>query len=185
MKHVAVYCASSETIDQTYREDARSLGHGLADLGLGLVYGGGSVGLMGELARAVHARGGHVTGYIPSKLMAVEGRAYDIADELIVTETMQERKRSIFGRSEAFLALAGGLGTIEEFMEVATLRKLGYLDKPIFLVNTRGFWDGLLEFLAHTEREGFSPDLRPIFQTVPDAAGALAALRKYPGLLTP
>lgn len=176
MPEVAVYCASAQHLDAVYRNDAARLGRGLAELGFGLVYGGGDVGLMREVARAVHAHGGHVAGYIPEKLMAIEGRAYDISDELVVTATMQERKRSIFSRAHAFVALAGGLGTIEEFMEVATLRKLDYHDKPIVLVNTAGFWDDFLRFLQHTVDTGFSPPLDRLFHVARDAGEALAIL---------
>lgn len=176
---VAVYCASASGLAEVYCEDARALGRGMAQSGMALIYGGGSVGLMGEIARAVHEHNGTVIGYIPERLMAIEGRAYDIADELIVTATMQERKRSIFERVDAFVVLAGGVGTLEEFMEVATLRKLGYHDKPIILVNTDGFWDRLLTFLDHTEKEGFSPPLGDIYTTVPDGSAALRVLKQH------
>lgn len=179
MKEVAVYCASASGLAEVYLEDARVLGRGLAQSGLSLVYGGGNVGLMGETARAVHEHGGTVVGYIPERLMAIEGRAYDIADELIVTATMQERKRSIFERVDAFVVLAGGIGTLEEFMEVATLKKLGYHDKPIILVNTGGFWNGLLTFLDHTVEEGFSPVLGDIYTSVPDGSAALRVLHHH------
>ncbi|NNE69174.1 MAG: TIGR00730 family Rossman fold protein [Rhodothermales bacterium] len=177
MKEVAVYCASASDLAESYRQEARDLGVGLAASGLALVYGGGNVGLMGEIARSVHERGGYVAGYIPERLMAIEGRAYDVADELIVTQTMQERKRSIFGRADAFVVLAGGLGTLEEFLEVATLRKLGYHDKPIILINTGGFYNRLLDFFAHTETEGFSPSLEGLYAVVPDAARAVELLQ--------
>ena len=173
IREVAVYCASANRIDAAYREEARALGRGLARSGYRLVYGGGNVGLMGEVARSVHEQGGNVVGYIPEKLMAIEGRAYAIADELIVTATMQERKRSIFGRVDAFVVLAGGIGTIEEFLEVLTLRKLGYHDKPIVLVNTCGYWDGLIGFLKQTEEQGFSPPLAPLFHVSPTSAECL------------
>jgi uncharacterized protein (TIGR00730 family) len=179
VKEVAVYCASASGLAEVYLEDARVLGRGMARSGMALVYGGGNVGLMGEIARAVHDHAGTVIGYIPERLMAIEGRAYDIADELIVTATMQERKRSIFERVDAFVVLAGGIGTLEEFMEVATLKKLGYHDKPIVLVNTAGFWDGLLKFLDHARNEGFSPPLADIYVAVPDATAALRLLERH------
>lgn len=177
MKEVAVYCASASDLRDAYLREARELGKALAVNGLALVYGGGNVGLMGEIARSVHENKGYVAGYIPERLMAIEGRAYDIADELIVTRTMQERKRSIFGRADAFVVLPGGLGTLEEFLEVATLRKLGYHGKPIILINTDGYWDQLLVFLAHTEQEGFSPSLTDLYTVVPDARAAVEILR--------
>ena len=175
---VAVYCASADGISEAFKADARALGAGLARRGMRLVYGGGDVGLMREVARAVHDAGGHVVGYIPERLMAIEGRAYDIADELVVTKTMQERKRSIFGRSDAFVALPGGLGTIEEFTEVTTLRKLGYHNKPIVLVNHSGFWDGFLAFLQQTTDMGFSPALDELFHVASDAGETLEILER-------
>jgi hypothetical protein len=178
VKEVAVYCASASGLAEVYLEDARALGRGMAQSGMALVYGGGSVGLMGEIARAVHEHAGTVVGYIPERLMAIEGRAYDIADELIVTATMQERKRSIFERVDAFVVLAGGIGTLEEFMEVATLRKLGYHNKPIIVVNTAGFWDPFFAFLGHTEKTGFSPPLSDLYLSVPDGPAALQALKR-------
>ena len=179
MPEVAVYCASATGIADEFREDARLLGREMARRGWRLVYGGGNVGLMGEIARTMHAEGGYVAGYIPDRLMAIEGRAFAIADELIVTDTMQERKRSIFSRADAFVVLAGGMGTLEEFMEVLTLRKLGYHDKPIVLVNTRGFWDTFLRFMAETEDSGFSPPLAPLFTVARDATHAANVLAAH------
>lgn len=176
MREVAVYCASASNLDDVFLEEARALGRGLAAAGVSLVYGGGSVGLMGEVARAAHTQGGHVIGYIPEKLMAIEGRAYGLADELVVTQTMQERKRRIFERVDAFVVLPGGVGTLEEFLEVATLRKLGYHNKPVILVNTEGFYTKLVAFLDHTTASGFSPPLEDIYTVVPDAEGVLDAL---------
>lgn len=152
---IAVYCASSNRVLDAYADDAARLGRAMAARGHGLVYGGGAVGLMGVVARAVHEAGGHVFGVIPEALKAREGIAYDLADELVVTDTMAERKRLMFTRADAFAVLPGGIGTLEEFFEVFTLRALGYHGKPIVLVNTDGFYDDLLAFLDRLRRDGF------------------------------
>jgi hypothetical protein len=156
MPTVCVYCSSSDRIDGAYPPVAEALGRGLAERGYALVYGGGSVGLMGVVARAVHAGGGHVVGVIPEKLKAVEGIAYEVADEMIVTDTMSARKQAMMRRADAFAVLPGGLGTLEELMEVLTLRLLGYHDRPITLVNTGGFYDDLLAFFDRLYDEHFA-----------------------------
>jgi len=114
------------------------------------------VGLMGYIARAVHEGGGQVVGVIPDRLNNIDGRAYPEADELIVTGSMSERKSIIWRRSDAFVALAGGVGTLEEFMEVITLKKLGYHQKPITLVNSFGIYNSLLEQFSELDRGGLS-----------------------------
>lgn len=156
MKQIAVYCSSSETLDERFYRVATELGSLLARNGIGLVFGGGDVGSMGYLARAVHANGGRVVGVIPDRLNNVDGRAYSAADELIVTDSMSERKSIIWRRSDAFIALAGGIGTLEEFLEVITLKKLGYHDRPVVLVNSGGVFDRLLEQFRELDVENFS-----------------------------
>jgi len=155
-RSVCVYCSASNRIDDVYPPVAEALGIGLAERGYRLVYGGGSVGLMGTVARAVHERDGTVVGVIPEKLKAKEGIAYDLADELIVTETMSERKQKTHVLSDAFVILPGGFGTLEEFLEVLTLRQLAYHDHPIVLVNTGGFFDALLTFFQQLQDEQFA-----------------------------
>jgi hypothetical protein len=152
MASVCVYCSSSDAIADVYPPVAEALGRELVRRDHSLVYGGGAVGLMGVLAHAVHERGGTVTGVIPAKLQDREGIAYD-ADELIVTDTMRERKAIMFRRADAFVVLPGGYGTMEEFMEVLTLKQLGYHDHPIALLNVDGFFDTLLSFFEEL-REG-------------------------------
>ena len=152
MLSVCVYCSSSDAISDAYPPVAEALGHEIAQRGHTLVYGGGAVGLMGVVAHAAHEHGGEVTGVIPSKLQDREGIAYD-ADELIVTDTMRERKGIMFRRSDAFVTLPGGYGTLEEFMEVLTLKQLGYHDHPIVILNVDGFFDTLLSFFEEL-REG-------------------------------
>jgi len=157
--NVCVYCASSDRVDSRFHDAATELGEWIAAGRHTLVYGGGSVGLMGTLARAVHARHGKVAGYIPRRLQEIEGRAYDIADELVVTETMSERKRGMYTRADAFVILPGGIGTLEEFFEVLTLRKLGYHAKPIVVVNLLNFFDPLLALLRHVDQQEMSPGI--------------------------
>jgi len=174
--HITVFCASSNYIDSRFTKVAERMGYQLANRKITLVYGGGDVGLMGIMARAVHANGGRVVGVIPYALRSIEGVAYEVADELIMTDTMRERKAKMYERADAFVALPGGIGTLEEFMEVITLKKLGYHDRPIALVNTDGFYDRLLElfsemidsqFLSETETALFEAVSEPkaIFET--------------------
>jgi uncharacterized protein (TIGR00730 family) len=126
----------------------------MAEAGIGLVYGGGSLGLMGETARAVIAAGGHVTGIIPEFLVSKE-RMQDGVHELIVTRTMHERKMAMFERSTGFVALPGGIGTLEELAEILTWSQLKQHARPVVLCNVEGFWNGLLDLLKHMTSEGF------------------------------
>ncbi len=175
--NVCVYCASSNHIAPAYVAAAETLGRCLAQGGHTLVYGGGMVGLMGAVARQVHAHGGRVYGVIPRALHSREGIAYTLADELDVTETMQERKRLMFTRADGFVVLPGGIGTLEEFMEVLTLRALGYHDKPIAVLSTDGFYSRLLDFFDFLGAEGFlRDDLLSLFSTVATPEEALAVL---------
>jgi hypothetical protein len=135
-------------------EAARSLGKALAEAGIGLVYGGGSLGLMGELARAVLAGGGHVTGIIPEFLVNKE-RMLTEANELIVTQDMHERKMTMFERASGFAALPGGLGTLEELTEISTWAQLEQHAKPIILCSIGGYWDPLVTLLNHMREEKF------------------------------
>eukprot|EP00752_Nemacystus_decipiens_P014481 g12890.t1 len=148
MKSICVYCGSSEDIDPAYRQAAKDLGRLIAENGDQLVYGGGSVGLMGDCARAVHAFGGKVVGVIPESLSTVE-IAYHNADELIVTQTMRERKQIMDDRADAFVVLPGGFGTLEELAEILVLKILGYTDRPLIVVNPDGFYDPLTELFNH------------------------------------
>lgn len=182
IKHVTVYCSSSNNISRKYFETADEMGRLLAQRGYTLVYGGGQVGLMGELARSVHQLGGTVWGVIPEALKDREGVAYEVADELIITQTMQERKRILFTRADAFAVLPGGFGTLEEFMEVLTLKQLGYHNKPIALVNTDGFYDPLLSLFDHFFTEEFaSSRYRSLYFVADEPADALEYIEKYRG----
>jgi len=177
--NICVYCASSDHIDSAYGDAARDMGRRLAKNGHTLVYGGGQVGLMGIVARQVHAGDGHVVGVIPEKLKDREGVAYDVADELIVTQTMRERKQIMYERADAFAVLPGGYGTLEEFMEVLTLRQLGYHQRPIALVSVDGFFDPLMDFFDRLRTQRFTradPDTLMHLTTTP--AEALARLEQ-------
>ena len=155
LKSLCVFCGSRHGQNPRHTDVARKLGAILAENGISLVYGGGSIGLMGELARAVHGAGGHVVGVIPRALATKELQYLD-ADEQIVTPNMHERKREMFERSDAVLTLPGGIGTLEELVEVLSWAYLGFHAKPIFALNTDGYWDRLLQLMQHMVGEGFA-----------------------------
>jgi hypothetical protein len=145
---ICVYCGSSPGLDPAFVETARDFGKILAENGVRLVYGGGSIGLMGALAGSVIEHGGAATGIIPEFLTAKE-RPRRLAQEQIVTRDMHERKRTMFERADAFVALPGGLGTLEELVEQMTWAQLGRHKKPILIANINGFWDRLLGLIVH------------------------------------
>lgn len=154
VKNVCVYCGSGFGGDPAFAEAAATLGRALADAGLGLVYGGGNVGLMGTVAQAVLDAGGHVTGIIPDFLKSRE-RMLDDIQETIVVGDMHTRKRLMFERSDAFVALPGGIGTLEELVEQLTWAQLGRHKKPILLLSIADFWTPLLTLLDHMRDQGF------------------------------
>ena len=143
IKTVCVYCGSGPGTNPRFVEAAIAFGKELAENGIGLVYGGGSIGLMGAVANAVLDHGGAVTGIIP-EFLTQQGNRADRVQELIVTDDMHERKRLMFERSDAFVALPGGIGTLEELVEQLTWQQLGRHNKPILLANIDGFWEPLL-----------------------------------------
>lgn len=151
---VCVYCGSREGAAPAFAEAARAVGAEIARRGWQLVYGGGRAGLMGQVADAVLAAGAPVVGVIPRSLMEREVGHVGLS-ELHVVETMHQRKRLMAERSDAFIALPGGIGTFEELFEVWTWRQLGYHDKPIGLLNAAGYYDRLLGFLQQTVTQGF------------------------------
>jgi uncharacterized protein (TIGR00730 family) len=151
---VCVYCGSGPGTDPRFIEAATAFGAALARRGVGLVYGGGSIGLMGAVATASLDHGGKVTGIIPDFLTAREN-ALKRAQELIVTNNMHERKQLMFDRSDAFVALPGGIGTLEELVEQLTWAQLGRHTKPILLANIAGFWDPLLVLIRHMRDKAF------------------------------
>ena len=154
MKRICVFCGSSVGARAEYAEAARALARELVRRGLGVVYGGGSVGLMGILADAALAEGGEVIGVIPRGLARKE-LLHTGLTELRVVESMHERKATMAELADAFVALPGGLGTLEETLEVLTWSQLGIRRKPVALLNVRGYWDALLELLGRAVEEGF------------------------------
>jgi hypothetical protein len=154
IKTVCVYCGSGPGTNPRFIDAAIALGKTLAENGIRLVYGGGSIGLMGALATSVLDHGGTVTGIIPDFLTAREN-ALTRVQEMIVTPDMHERKRLMFERSDAFVALPGGIGTLEELVEQLTWQQLGRHTKPVLLANIEGFWEPLLALFTHMRATQF------------------------------
>ena len=187
-KLLCVYCASSDRLDPKYYAAAEELGALLVKQGWGLVYGGGKTGLMGAVARATKAAGGKVVGIIP-EFMKVRELAFDEADELISVITMRERKLLMEARADAFVTLPGGFGTLEEIMEILTLRQLDVVRKPCVFLNQDGFYDDLIRLFEKMLAEKFfkpaNMDLFRVAHTVPEifpqieAAGAVKAELKW------
>jgi uncharacterized protein (TIGR00730 family) len=174
--NVCVFCGSGSGKNPHFAEAAQIFGQTLAEAGVGLVYGGGGLGLMGEVARAVLKHKGHVTGIIPSFLSEKERMLRDV-QELIVTEDMHQRKRLMFERSDAFVALPGGIGTLEELVEQLTWSQLGRHTKPIVLANVAGFWDPLCALLDHMRAQAFIREGMAVrFVTVDRAEDILPAI---------
>ena len=176
IRNICVYCGSNVGTKPAYAVAARELGHCMASEGVGLVYGGGGLGLMGELARAVLAHGGRVTGIIPAFLSKKERMLRDVT-ELIVVDDMHQRKKLMFDKSDAFVALPGGIGTLEELVEQLTWAQLGRHTKPIVLVNIDAFWAPFLALLRHMHEEAFiRPDMAVRFATVARAEEVLPSI---------
>ena len=186
---VCVYCGSRPGNDPVYAEAARATGQWIGEHGGQLVYGGGRNGLMGIVAEATQAAGGRVVGIIPKALVDLE-QANTHCDELHVVDTMHERKALMADRSDAFIALPGGIGTFEELFEVWTWRQLRYHDKAICVLNVAGYYDALLVFLANSVRAGFMSEaqmtlfktdtaVEPLMRAVVQAAG----VQKVPNTL--
>jgi len=154
VKNICVYCGSGSGHNPAYVEAARTFGRCMAEARIGLVYGGGGLGLMGEIAHAVLEHGGHVTGIIPEFLSKREKMLREV-QELIITQSMHERKQIMFEKSDAFVALPGGIGTLEELVEQLTWSQLGQNSKPIVLGDIDGFWDPLLSLIDHMRGEAF------------------------------
>lgn len=165
---VCVFCSSSDRIARRHFELAEALGDELCARGLTLVYGGGSVGLMGALARSVSRGNGKVVGVIPDFMRARE-LAFEEADELVVTRTMRERKAEMEARAEAFIVLPGGFGTLEEVIEIITLKQLAQHHKPIVFVNQCGFFDPLIVFFERIFEQNFTRPLYRDFYKVTDS----------------
>ena len=177
-KSVCVYCGSRPGDTPDFTKDAEALGRGLAESGWRLVYGAGDVGLMGSVARAAQDAGGNTFGVIPQHLVDWEVGKTDLTS-YIVTETMHERKKVMFMNCDAVVVLPGGAGSLDELMEALTWRQLGLHEKPIFLVNTDGYWEPLMQLMNHVVTRGFADgSLLNYMELVPDAAATLRALNR-------
>ncbi|AXI41910.1 TIGR00730 family Rossman fold protein [Sulfitobacter sp. SK011] len=175
-KSVCVFCGSRPGNDPNFTHDAETLGAGLAAKGLRLVYGAGDVGLMGSVARAAQSAGGDTFGVIPQHLVDWEVGKTDLTT-YVVTETMHERKKVMFMNCDAVVVLPGGAGSLDELFEVLTWRQLGLHEKPVYLVNTKGYWDPLTSLLNHVVTCGFANETLLDYITIlPDADTALKAL---------
>jgi hypothetical protein len=180
IRSICVYCGSRSGNGDSYAAIARDFGHILASHHITLVYGGGSVGLMGIMARAAKEHGGRVIGVIPRHLDQIEIKQTGL-DELYVVDDMHSRKRKMFDLSDAFVALPGAIGTLDETIEVITWRQLGLHDKPILLVNENNYWDPFLELLQHIKSEGFGHSgLNDLFEVVGSIHDVLPALARAP-----
>jgi uncharacterized protein (TIGR00730 family) len=157
IRSICVYCGSQPGRNSDYMEAGRSLGRSIADHGLRLVYGGGTRGIMGAVSSGVMSSGGRVIGIIPEFLMDKEASKHSLKalTELVVTRDMHERKHKMFEQSDAFVTLPGGIGTLEEIVEIMTWGQLGRHKKPMVFANINGFWDPMLELMKHMADEGF------------------------------
>ena len=177
VKNICVFCGASPGEDPVYRQAATEFGTLIGQAGLGLVYGGGNVGLMGTIADAVLAAGGPVIGVIPDFLQARELAHYRLT-ELHLVKSMHERKALMAEKADAFVAMPGGYGTLEEFCEVTTWAQLGLHAKPLGVLNTKGYYDHLLKFLDHGMAEGFIPAmLRELVLTADTPESLLTLIR--------
>ena len=178
-RSVCVFSSSSDVIDRRFFDIAAELGRALGQRGDTLVYGGCSVGLMGAVARGVHEQAGKVVGVIPVFIHA-KGLGYEPADELIVTDNMRERKAVMESRADAFIALPGGFGTLEEMLEIITLKQLQQHTKPVVFLNHAGFYDPLSALFDHMFEQRFAkPVYRQMYYFATDVASAMDYLDQY------
>lgn len=177
IRSVCVYCGSSTGRDEAYLKAGHLLGRSLAKSGLRLVYGGGTKGIMGAVCEGALQAGGAVTGIIPRFLMNKEATetALGRLSELVVTENMHERKHIMFEKSDAFVALPGGIGTVEEIVEIMTWAQLGHHRKPIVFGNVNGFWNPMMALMEHMAAEGFIHTAQRVQPLVVDDPEAIVA----------
>jgi hypothetical protein len=181
MMNVCVFAASSSRIDEVYSRAASELGALLAEAGMNVLYGGGGIGLMGKLADAVLEKGGTITGVIPS-FMKTEGWDHKLVSDMVVTVDMGERKKWLFDRADAVIALPGGIGTLEELTEAITLKQLGIYKGPVVLLNTAGFYGTFIEFMEQLVKGHFLRlEHKDIWEIVNTPEEALTALTNYKG----
>ncbi len=185
LSSLCVYCGSSAGVDAAHRDAAARLGRLMAERGVRLVFGGGRVGLMGILADAALAAGGSVTGVIPRHLEAREVEHTGVG-ELVVVDGMHARKQRMFELADAFAALPGGLGTLDETIEIVTWRQLGLHDKPLVLIDNAGYWAPLLALIDHVIAAGFAPpEARRLYTVVPRVDDVFAAIAAAPAPCAP
>jgi uncharacterized protein (TIGR00730 family) len=179
LKAICVFCASSNAVDQKYIDEAFNLGCMLGSADIDLVYGGASIGLMGSVARGVHQEGGKVIGVLP-EFFKVKDIEYSEADELIVVKDMRERKAVMDQRADGFIVLPGGVGTLEEAMEILSMIQLRLTKKPLVFVNTNSFFNGLIDHLKMTVESKFAKDeTLKMFAVVPNPQAAMDYLKNF------
>ncbi len=177
--NICVFCSSSDAVSRSYFDAAEELGRELAVRKHTLIFGGGKVGLMGALAKAVHSAGGKVFGVMPRK-MAEWNVGYEASDEMILTKTMRERKAVMEEMADAFIALPGGLGTFEELLEITTLKQLHFHSKPIVILNIHGYYDPLLALMGHAVQGRFmKPETLSLYKVCNFAAEAINYIETY------
>ncbi len=181
IRSICVYCGSRPGRDPSHIAAGRELGKSIAESGLRLVYGGGTKGIMGAVASGVLSHGGQVTGIIPEFLVDMEATRHSLGqlDELIITPDMHTRKHAMFERADAFVALPGGIGTLEEIVEIMTWAQLGQHEKPMVFANVNGFWDPMMELIRHMTEAGFVHTTHRVQPLVIDTvAQIIPAIRK-------
>lgn len=178
-RSICVYSSSSDAIEPAFFQAAENLGELMAREDCTLIYGGGNIGLMGALARSVQKHGGKVIGVIP-EFMIEFGVAYEAADELILTSDMRERKAIMEARAESFIGLPGGFGTLEEMLEIITLKQLGRHHKPIVFLNVNGYYDPLVAMFDHICEHRFAKsNNKELYHVSPEPRGALDYITSY------
>lgn len=176
---ICVFCASSQSVDELFKDAALELGREIGRRGIDLVYGGASIGLMGCVARGVHEEKGKVIGVLP-EFFKTKDIEYSEADELIITQDMRERKAVMDQRSDAFIVLPGGIGTLEEAMEIFSMHQLRLTDKALVFINTQGFYEGLrATFEEMVDLKFAKPNIMEMYKMVPDPKSALEYLFNY------
>lgn len=176
---ICIYCSSSDAVEQIYLDAANRIGELMACHNYTLLFGGAKVGLMGAVAATVHRYGGKIIGIIP-KAMQEKGILYHDANEIIVVDDIRERKKILEERSDAFVALPGGFGTVEEILEIITHKQLHLHNKPVIFVNINGFYDCLISFFEHTYSEKFvKEDFRKLYVVINDVEDVFSYLDTY------
>ncbi len=178
-KNICVFCSSSDVVAPVYFEAAKNLGKLIAKNGYSLLYGGAKIGLMGALAKKVKKQGGQITGIIPETLFNM-GLAYEECNELIKTKDMAERKLIMEDKADAFIAMPGGFGTLEEILQVITLKQLQYLNKPVVFLNVNSFYSGLISLFENLYKEKFAKEnYRDLYFVSESSEQALDYINNY------